>query len=63
MANINIDGNVDYWYEGEGSTSIGQVGEDIGTQDYWFMGAPQGYLSDSELVDNQPFAFAVMIGF
>lgn len=63
MANINIDGNLNYWYEGEGSTSIGQVGEDIGEQDYWFMGAPTGYLIDSEFSDNLPFAFAVMIGF
>lgn len=63
MANIDINGNLDYWYEGEGSTSIGQTSEDIGNQEYWFMGAPTGYLIDSILSENQPFAFAVMIGF
>jgi hypothetical protein len=63
MANINIDGNLNYWYEGEGSTNIGQLGEDVGEQEYWFMGAPSGYLIDSEFSNTQPFAFAVMIGF
>jgi hypothetical protein len=63
MANINTEGNLNYWYEGEGTTSIGQLGEDVGEQEYWYMGGPNGYLIDSEFENNQPFAFVVMVGF
>lgn len=63
MANIDINGDVNYWYEGEGSTDIGQTNESIGEQDYWYMGAPTGYFVGVTEQTDQPFSFSVLIGF
>lgn len=66
MANTNIDGNLNYWYEGEGSTSIGSLTEDLGGQEFWSMGAPVGYLYNVEptqVQDSYLNTFVVMIGF
>jgi hypothetical protein len=63
MAIIDINGNVDYWYEGEGSTDIGQTNESIGEQDYWYQGAPTGYFVGATEQTNNPYSFAVLIGF
>lgn len=66
MANINIDGNLNYWYEGEGSTDIGQLNEDPGNQEFWSMGAPVGYLygeNPTQIQDSHLNTFVVMIGF
>ena len=66
MTNTNIDGNLNYWQEGEGSVDIGQLCEDMGNQEFWSMGAPVGYLYNLESCQSQEGylnTFAVMIGF
>jgi hypothetical protein len=63
MPIIQTEGNSNYWYEGEASSDVSILTEDIGTQEYWHAGEPAGFLSQSTIDEFKPFAFAVMIGF
>ena len=65
MSNININGSVDYWYQGEGSTDIGQTSELVNQQEFWYMGAPAGYFVgvSEEIQPDHLNSFAVLIGF
>lgn len=58
----NPKGTMKYWFEGASSSLIKQnINTDMGSQSYWYLGQPQGYIVVYK--SPTPRAFAVLIGF
>lgn len=65
MANQNPNGKQKYWYNGVATTLIKpKPNIIIGSQQYWYIGKPQGYLINYKIpILIIPRNYSVLIGF
>jgi hypothetical protein len=65
MAIRNPNGKMKYWFEGASASLIKpNPSAFIGYQNYWYLGQPQGFITDGRITFiARPRSFAVLIGF